>query len=98
MRHDKVKRGERSLVARKRFQFATAMIVGALLPWSLRGPVLPGSLSEAASTNALLANAISIVIAFWTRLSVETYPGIRRSYVILPAALTVTGSPSSGSY
>ncbi|HET9459620.1 MAG TPA: sugar transferase, partial [Sphingomicrobium sp.] len=32
-----------------------------------------------------------IVIAFWLRLSVETYPGIRRSYVILPSALTGHG-------
>jgi lipopolysaccharide/colanic/teichoic acid biosynthesis glycosyltransferase len=31
------------------------------------------------------------VIAFWMRLSIETYPGIRRSYVIFPAALTGHG-------
>jgi lipopolysaccharide/colanic/teichoic acid biosynthesis glycosyltransferase len=31
------------------------------------------------------------MIAFWTRLSIETYPGIRRSSVILPAALTGHG-------
>jgi len=34
---------------------------------------------------------IAIVIAFWMRLSIETYPGIRRSYVIFPAALTGHG-------
>ena len=32
-----------------------------------------------------------MIIAFWTRLSIETYPGIRRSSVILPAALTGHG-------
>lgn len=30
-------------------------------------------------------------MTFWMRLSIETYPGIRRSYVIFPAALTGHG-------
>jgi lipopolysaccharide/colanic/teichoic acid biosynthesis glycosyltransferase len=34
---------------------------------------------------------VAVVLAFWTRLSIETYPGIRRSSVILPAALTGHG-------
>ena len=46
---------------------------------------------EVAGTNAMFANAVAIVIAFWMRLSVEPYPGIRRSYVILPSALTGHG-------
>jgi lipopolysaccharide/colanic/teichoic acid biosynthesis glycosyltransferase len=46
---------------------------------------------EAASLNTLVGNAIAVAIAFWTRLSIETYPGIRRSSVILPAALTGHG-------
>lgn len=46
---------------------------------------------RAASITALAANAIAVVIAFWMRLSIETYPGIRRSYVILPSALTGHG-------
>jgi hypothetical protein len=45
------RRESRSLLTRKRFQFA-----GALLPWSLRGPFLPGSMTEAASLNALTGN------------------------------------------
>ncbi|HET9811015.1 MAG TPA: sugar transferase [Sphingomicrobium sp.] len=83
-------RGRRSIASRKRFQFACAILAGALLPWSLR-LVLPGRFLEAATTNALIANALAVVIAFWTRLSVETYPGIRRSYVIFPSALTGHG-------
>ncbi|MBA3526609.1 MAG: sugar transferase [Sphingomonas sp.] len=83
--------GSRSLLTRKRFQFAGALVFGALLPWSLRGPILPGSLTEAASLNALAGNVVAVIVAFWTRLSIETYPGIRRSYVILPSALTGHG-------
>jgi lipopolysaccharide/colanic/teichoic acid biosynthesis glycosyltransferase len=82
----------RSLVLRRRFQFAGALLLGALLPWSLRGPFLPGELFEAASINALVANVIAISIAFWMRLSIETYPGIRRAYVILPSALSGHGA------
>ncbi|MBA2636521.1 MAG: sugar transferase [Sphingomonas sp.] len=84
-------RKRRSLITRKRFQFAGALVLGALVPWSLRGPFLPGSLTEAASINALAGNVLAVVVAFWTRLSIETYPGIRRSYVILPSALTGHG-------
>ncbi len=92
MRHDRlpeVRSG--SILTRKRFQFAGALLIGALLPWALRGPLLPGTLFEAASMNTLAANIVAVVIAFWMRLSIETYPGIRRSYVILPSALTGHG-------
>jgi lipopolysaccharide/colanic/teichoic acid biosynthesis glycosyltransferase len=41
--------------------------------------------------NALSGNTIAILIAFWARYSVETFPGIRRSYVILPTCLTTHG-------
>jgi lipopolysaccharide/colanic/teichoic acid biosynthesis glycosyltransferase len=85
------RRETRSLLTRKRFQFAGALILGALLPWWLRGPFLPGSMTEAASINAIAGNVVSVIVAFWTRLSIETYPGIRRSYVILPSALTGHG-------
>jgi lipopolysaccharide/colanic/teichoic acid biosynthesis glycosyltransferase len=80
-----------SLLTRKRFQFAGAVVLAALLPWLARGPLLPGELFEAATTNTLFGNLVAIVIAFWMRLSIETYPGIRRSYVIFPAALTGHG-------
>ncbi|MBA3577204.1 MAG: sugar transferase [Sphingomonas sp.] len=81
----------RGLLSRRRFQFAGALLVGAIFPWSLRGSLLPGVLLEPAGSNALIANVLAVVIAFWMRLSVETYPGIRRSYVILPSALTGHG-------
>jgi lipopolysaccharide/colanic/teichoic acid biosynthesis glycosyltransferase len=80
-----------SLFTRRRFQFAGALVLGALIPWLLRGPILPGTLTDKASLYTLAGNIVAIVIAFWTRLSIETYPGIRRSYVIFPAALTGHG-------
>ncbi len=80
-----------SLLTRRRFQFAGALLFGALVPWLARGPLLPGTLIEHASVNTLTGNAIAVVIALWMRLSIETYPGIRRSAVILPATLTGHG-------
>ena len=92
MRHDRLPSVTRvSILTRKRFQFAGALVIGALLPWFARGPFLPGELFEAAGVNTLIGNAVAIVIAFWMRLSIETYPGIRRSYVIFPSALTGHG-------
>src|SRR5947209_3325945 len=90
MRHDQVRPAATSLLVRKRFQFAGALLIGAGLPWASRW-LLPGSMFEPASLNTLQANIAAVVIAFWTRLSIETYPGIRRSSVILPAALTGHG-------
>ena len=92
MKHDRLRPAARvSLLTRKRFQFVGAVLLAGLLPWAARGPLLPGELFEAATTNTLVGNLIAIVIAFWMRLSIETYPGIRRSYVIFPAALTGHG-------
>jgi len=79
-----------SLLTRKRFQLSLSLLLGALLPWAARF-FLPGKPFEAASINGLIGNAVAICIAFWMRLSIETYPGIRRSFVLLPAALTGHG-------
>ncbi|HET7576029.1 MAG TPA: sugar transferase [Sphingomicrobium sp.] len=80
-----------SLLASKRFQFAAALALAAILPWLARGPLLPGEPFEPSSLNSLAGNAAAVVIAFWMRLSIEIYPGIRRSAVILPSALTGHG-------
>jgi len=90
VKHDQV-RAAPSLLVRRRFQFAGALLIGAVLPWFSRGPLLPGTMIEAASLNSLVGNAVAVIIAFWMRLSIETYPGIRRSSVILPAALSGHG-------
>jgi lipopolysaccharide/colanic/teichoic acid biosynthesis glycosyltransferase len=91
VRHDTVRPMRAAILTRKRFQFAGALVIGALLPWTARA-LLPGELYEAASLNGLFGNAVAIMIAFWMRLSIETYPGIRRSAVILPAAMTGHGT------
>jgi len=85
------KERRRSILNRKRFQFVGALFIGAWLPWFARGPLLPGEMFEAASLNTFCGNVVAVLLAFWTRLSIETYPGIRRSSVILPAALTGHG-------
>jgi lipopolysaccharide/colanic/teichoic acid biosynthesis glycosyltransferase len=91
MRHDQVRAARVSILTRKRFQLVSALVIGALVPWAARGPLLPGTLSEAATVNGLIGNTVAILIAFWMRLSIETYPGIRRSQVILPSTLTGHG-------
>ncbi len=91
MRQDQVRAAPVSILGRRRLQFAGALFIAAWLPWFARGPLLPGEMFEASSLNTLLGNAVAVVLAFWTRLSIETYPGIRRSSVILPAALTGHG-------
>jgi lipopolysaccharide/colanic/teichoic acid biosynthesis glycosyltransferase len=88
MKHDRLPAvRDGSILTRKRFQFASAVIVGALLPWLLRGPG-PGEMLDPPVLNTLNANVVAVMLAFWLRLSIQTYPGIRRSYVILPSALT----------
>src|SRR5918993_572755 len=92
MRHDpRARLREQPLFTRRRFQFAGALLNGALLPFAVRGTVLPGLFGEPASVNALMGNSLAIIIAFWMRLSIETYPGIRSAYVILPTSLTGHG-------
>ncbi len=91
MREDQI-RPRTSILTRKRFQYVTALAIGAILPWIARGPLLPGTMVEPASINGLLGNIAAISIGFWLRLSIETYPGINRSAVILPAALSGHGT------
>ena len=92
MKHDRVPTArERSILSKKRVQFAGAIVVGALVPWVLRETVLPGRDFEVSTLNTAVANIVAVVTAFWMRLSIETYPGIRRSYVIFPSALTGHG-------
>jgi lipopolysaccharide/colanic/teichoic acid biosynthesis glycosyltransferase len=46
---------------------------------------------EITGINSLTGNIVAVIIVFWTRLSIEPYPGIRRSYVILPSVFTGHG-------
>jgi hypothetical protein len=57
----------------------------------LRHLVLPGDLFEPSSINTLAANGAAVVLAFWMRLSMETYPGIRNAYLIMLSSSTAHG-------
>lgn len=81
----------RVLLARRRIQLATALLLGAILPWTIRGFLLPGRLLEPASINTFMANLEAVLFAFWMRLSIESYPGIRRAYLILLSASVAHG-------
>ncbi len=78
-------RTQRRFIARQRFNLLGALGAVALLPFLLRAIILPQDTFYAASINALIFNAVAVLIAFWTRLSIETYPGNRSTHVILPS-------------
>jgi lipopolysaccharide/colanic/teichoic acid biosynthesis glycosyltransferase len=78
-------RTQRRFISRQRFNLLGAMVAVALLPFLLRAIILPTDTFYAASINALIFNALAVLIAFWTRLSIETYPGNRSTHVILPS-------------
>ena len=55
MRHDRLPKVRgRSLLIRKRFQFAGALAVGGLLPWALRAPRSGATLAEPSKPSAEL--------------------------------------------
>ena len=78
-------RTQRRFIARQRFNLIGALASVALLPFLLRAIILPVDAFYAASINALMFNCLAVLIAFWTRLSIETYPGNRSTHVILPS-------------
>ncbi len=81
----------RSFFARQRFNLLGALGVVAGLPFFLRSLLVPVDTFLASSVNALLFNIVAVVIAFWTRLSIETYPGNRSTHVILPSIVVAHG-------
>ena len=54
MRHDPPAKLKWSLLSRRRFQYGGALVIGAVLPFLLRGTLLPGLLGEPSSVNALI--------------------------------------------
>lgn len=80
----------RPVVASRRFQLVSAIVVAALIPFIFQ-LLNPPAGTAAGKTVAFAANCVAIIIAFWMRLSLEVYPGIRRSYVIVPSVLAAHG-------
>ena len=81
---------KRTAFASRRVQLALTAWLAATVPFLLR--VVSGAPLEPQLWNAFLFNAIAVIVAFWVRLSIEPYPGIRQSYVIFPAAAVGHGS------
>jgi lipopolysaccharide/colanic/teichoic acid biosynthesis glycosyltransferase len=77
-------RTQQRVISRQRFNLMGGLIAVALLPFLLRAIILPVDAFYAASINSLIFNSFAVLIAFWTRLSIETYPGNRSTHVILP--------------
>jgi hypothetical protein len=80
-----------SWLSRRRSQLLGAILIAALLPLLFRLVLTPESL-WVSSFNAFWANIVAVVLALWLRLSVEPYPGIRSSLVILPTCLAAHGA------
>jgi lipopolysaccharide/colanic/teichoic acid biosynthesis glycosyltransferase len=78
--------GKLPFVLRKRFEFAGALVLAALLPWAgSRWWVTDTTFDAAVFHNSLVANMLAICLALWIRISVSTYPGIRAGQIVLPA-------------
>lgn len=72
-----------SWLGRRRVQLLGAMLLAAFVPLAFRLIITPEAL-WISSFNAFWANLVAVCLALWLRLSVEPYPGIRSSLVILP--------------
>lgn len=84
-------RGRRGWLVRRRAQLLGAILLAAAVPVLLRAIFVPHTVVEPATGNAFLANIAAVTLAFWMRLSIEPYPGIRSSYVIFPSAAAAHG-------
>jgi len=83
-------RGRGSWLVRRRAQLGGALLIAAFMPFLWRVAFTPHAI-DAATYNAAIANTLAVLLAFWLRLSLEPYPGIRSSYVILPTAAAAHG-------
>ena len=78
--------GKLPFVLRRRFEFAGALVLAALLPWAgSRWLITDTTFSPAVFSNSLVANVTAICLALWIRISVSTYPGLRAGQVVIPA-------------
>ncbi len=78
--------GTLPFVLRRRFEFAGALLLAALIPWAgSRWLISDTSFDPAVFSNSLIANISAICLALWMRISVSTYPGIRAGQVVIPA-------------
>lgn len=84
----RVRRGH--WLIRRRVQLLGAMLLAGLGPLAWRLLLTPEAV-YVSTFNAFYANLVAICLTMWLRLSVEPYPGIRSSIVILPTAAAAHG-------
>ena len=82
---------KRRFVARQRFNLLGSLIATALIPFLIRAAILPQDTFYVSSINGFIFNALAVLVAFWIRLSIETYPGNRATDIILPSAIASHG-------
>ncbi len=89
MLHSKIAQAsaDRTILARRRVQLVGALFLAALVPYLVRLLLWDVAQDIPAAQHGLIINACAVILAFWMRLSIETYPGIRSSYVIPPTIL-----------
>ena len=67
------------------------MLLVPFVPLGVRVLFLPYVSSEPSNVGSLIANICAVVIAFWMRLSIQTFPGTRSGAVILPSISAAHG-------
>ncbi|GAA4014853.1 sugar transferase [Sphingomonas swuensis] len=77
-------------LVRRRVQLLGAFLLAGVGPLAWRLLFTPEAI-YISTFNAFYANLVAIVLTMWLRLSVEPYPGIRSSTVILPTAAAAHG-------
>lgn len=70
-------RTQRRFVTRRRFNLLGALVATAVLPFLLRAIILPQDTFYASSLNALMFNALAVLIAFRTVKTMTTGFGSR---------------------
>ncbi|MEO5810223.1 MAG: sugar transferase [Sphingomicrobium sp.] len=85
-------RAGRSIVTRLRFAAVGALILVPLVPLALRYWFLsPESFNQPSTMASVVANAAAVIIAFWMRVAIQTYPGTRAGVILLPSIAVAHG-------
>ena len=85
-------RSRQAFVTRQRFALLGALVLGVVLPFLLRQLLWPDPAYIETSGVSLGANLLAVVIAFWIRISVQTFPGTRAGALIAPSIIVAHGT------
>ena len=85
-------RASRSIVTRLRFAAAGALVLVPLVPLGIRYALMaPESFHQPSTMASVVANVIAVIIAFWMRVAIQTYPGTRAGVILLPSIAVAHG-------